>query len=101
MKDKLWAGFIFCMTALPVILGIGYAIAYSFGWTGLLSTGFTLEHWQRTITMPAFWNSLLFSFYIASATVLISGSAALTLALVGRKGTRIGRLFFICSPIEF
>lgn len=85
MKDKFWTGFILFVTALPVILGIGYAFAYSLGWTGLLNTGFTMEHWQRTIAMPAFRDSLIFSFYIASVTVLVSGTFAMILAIFGRK----------------
>lgn len=34
---------------LPLALGLGYSLAYSFGLIGLLSDGFSLEAWQRLL----------------------------------------------------
>lgn len=81
IKNKSWLWLTVVLTAGPILLGIGYALAYSFGLTGLLNDGFTLEHWQKTVTYTPFWKSLFFSFTIAIVTVFIACGLAIGIAI--------------------
>ena len=76
--------------ALPLVLSLGYAILYSFGFVGALSTGFTLEHWQKLLADSSTMTSFFYSAVIAFVTVVLSVSLALLIALkygdVFRKG---------------
>jgi len=69
----------------PLILGIGYALLYSFGLIGILSEGATLHHWISVFSgfeVPA---SFMYSFYIAFTSIGISVSLALILTVMFRN----------------
>ena len=82
--------FFFVIAVVPVAWGFCYALAYSFGLVGLLSHGFTLEHWRSAFSSSELWLSFGYSFYIAAATVAITLVASLAIgqaviALCGRR----------------
>ncbi|MEZ6090219.1 MAG: hypothetical protein R3C05_19770 [Pirellulaceae bacterium] len=45
----------------PIAWAVGYALAYSLGGIGRLSTGWTLEHWRLALAEPRVLGSLLYS----------------------------------------
>ncbi|MCB9267420.1 MAG: ABC transporter permease subunit [Lewinellaceae bacterium] len=75
-------GLFFSLTAIPLLLGIGYALLYSLGLAGILSEGFTLEHWQAVLGSGSFWETMAFS--AAVAMVSIGFAVGLALLLVAR-----------------
>lgn len=79
----LGLGLFFTLTAFPLLLGIGYALLYSLGLTGMLREGFTLEHWRAVLGSASFWESMAFSACVA--LVSISLAVALALLLVVRR----------------
>lgn len=90
----------FLLAAFPLLLGIGYALLYSLGLTGILGEGFTLEHWQAVLGSAAFWETMAFSTYVA--LVAIGLAVGLALAVVVRRPLAFGSgalSFFIYLPL--
>src|SRR5262249_10533681 len=71
----------------PIGASLLYAGLYSFGLTGLLNRGFTLEAWQRVLGGREVWASLALSAGVAFTVVALAaaGGLALALALRGRR----------------
>lgn len=67
------------LTAVPLVAGLLYALLYSFGLTGILSSGFTTEHWIAILADHRFYSALLFSLWVAVATMSLSILVALLL----------------------
>ncbi len=82
----------FVVVVAPVLWGLGYAFAYSVGWAGLLSQGFTLEHWRQVLAGNEVLPSLAYSLAIAAATLLLTLALSLTLALTFRQSVNRGLL---------
>ena len=80
------------VAVLPVVFSLGYAAAYSLGLVGLLSDGFTLEHWALLATPSEIWFSFGWSLYVAGATVALTLGLALPLALGLRRTLQDGPL---------
>lgn len=88
------------LTALPLLAGVGYALAYSLGLTGVLATGLTLDHWSAVLGNPAFWRTLAFSLWVALASIGLSLALALALVLRDHRSFLRGRLsYFIYLPL--
>lgn len=87
----------FLLAVLPVVLSLAYAALYGVGLAGLLSTGFTLEHWRRVITSQEVWSSAGLSVYVAGAVVLATTALALPLALALRERLEAGWLAPVLS----
>ncbi len=103
-KRTLTAGlaFFLCWTALPLILGVGYALLYSVGLVGLLSEGFTLVYWQRVLTHAEFWVDLGYSLSLAAGAMLLATGIALRLVLKHRHSFKQGLLsYLIYLPLAF
>lgn len=90
-KNKHGAGIYIALMAAPLTAGLLYSLAYSLGLTGLLSKGFTWEHWAHVIQNPETWSSLLFS--LAMALFVALSSAALALGVVLLWGDLLERRF--------
>jgi len=71
--------FFLLLVLLPLMLGIGYALLYSLGLTGLLNHGFTLQYWIKGFTSSELLGSLGFSLYIAVFSIVPSVFMALVL----------------------
>ncbi|MCB0598138.1 MAG: ABC transporter permease subunit [Lewinellaceae bacterium] len=96
----LGLGLFFTLTAFPLLLGIGYALFYSLGLAGILSDGFTLEHWRAVLGSAGFWEAMAFSAYVA--LVSIGLAVALALGLVVRRPLAFERgplSFYIYLPL--
>lgn len=90
------------LIVLPVVVGLGYALSYSLGLTGLLSEGFTLDYWQKALTSRSLWVSFLYSLSIGVVSVFVSLCFAVTMALSWNKSIQHGRLsYFIFLPLCF
>jgi putative spermidine/putrescine transport system permease protein len=85
------------LAVLPVVLSLVYAALYGVGLAGLLSTGFTLEHWRRVVTSREVWASAALSVYVAGAVVLFTTAFALPLALALRERLETGWLAPVLS----
>ena len=85
-------GFFVVCAALPIAGSLVYAGAYSVGWAGLLSHGFTLDHWRRALADPEVGAAFAMSAYVAAAVLLLTVSLALTLALSLQRFWRRGPL---------
>ncbi len=78
----------------PIAMSLVWAALYSVGLVGLLSEGFTFEHWSRTLGSGEIWSSVGISLWAAAATVTASGALGITLALVFRERLDRGPLSF-------
>ncbi|AKD05152.1 ABC transporter permease subunit [Pontibacter korlensis] len=83
------------LAVLPVAGGLLYGLAYSFGLTGALSTGFSLEHWQQVLESGPFLHSLAYSLYIALVAITIATAVALFLTLYFKRSLRSGSLSYL------
>lgn len=84
----------------PLFLGMGYALAYSFGLLDLLDPGLTSRHWQEVLGGDEIWRSLLYSIYIATVAVgLAIGLALVFLLGMGRSFKRGGMSQLIYWPL--
>lgn len=80
---------------LPIVFSLGYAAAYSVGAVGLLSDGLTTAHWATLVASSEIWMSFGLSLYIAAATVVLTVSLALFLAIYLRHPLRYGPLSYV------
>jgi putative spermidine/putrescine transport system permease protein len=66
---------------MPLILGFGFAVAYSFGLVGVLNTGFTLNNWLALFSNSDVVISFVYSAGLAIASLSLSVVLALIIAL--------------------
>lgn len=89
-------------SVLPLVLGAGYAILYSFGIIGALNHGFTLEHWQKLFSTNDVWLSFGYSAMLSAisltACILVSMGIALKYHPFFRKGFLS---YLIYQPLAF
>lgn len=90
------------LAVLPLLLGIIYALLYSVGLIGLISKGFTLDHWTKTLTNFELWLSLGYTIYIALVTIALTIIGALSLTLYFKKDFKKGLAgFSLYVPLAF
>ncbi|QMU29938.1 ABC transporter permease subunit [Adhaeribacter radiodurans] len=90
-----WRFLFLLLAVLPVAGGLVYGLANSFGLTGVLSTGFTLEHWHQVLSSSALLDSLAYSIYIALVASSLATVLALFLALYFKKSLHRGALSYL------
>lgn len=93
--DRAGIGLYLLWIALPIGLGLGYALLYSLGLTGLMSDGFTLAHWKAVLGGSVFWSSLAFSVWVAACSMLVAGGGALMTVMARREDLKTGRLPYL------
>lgn len=87
---------------IPLVLSIGYALLYSFGLTGALRTGFTLQHWKKVFFEGDIIYSFLYSAAIALVTVALAVAFALYVSLRHNNAFRKGKSsYLIYLPLAF
>ncbi|MEO9952624.1 ABC transporter permease subunit [Nonlabens sp.] len=103
LKSKYISITIFILfAAVPVLLGFGYALLYSFGLTGILSEGFTTEYWEKTLLATEFWKSLGFSLMIALVVMIISLFFSIWIVISWTKNLYKGLLSYVTYlPLAF
>lgn len=82
------------VAALPLLLGVLYAVLYSFGFVGALSEGFTLKHWAWALGAGEILSSIGFSFYIALSSIVLSALLAMLLVVKYSDQLNAGPLSF-------
>ena len=93
--DALALGFFGLCAVLPVGWSVGYAAAYSVGLAGLLSRGFTLQHWRVVLTASETAMSFAVSFYVALVTLASTAALSLLLTLALRRHIARGPLGYL------
>lgn len=94
--------FFVLMTVVPLASGLVYALQYSFGWAGIINSGFTFAHWSKFVTSSEPYLSLGFSMYITVASLFIALSIAVYLSLKASKLFKRGALsYLIYFPLAF
>lgn len=92
--ERLGLGLFLLLTVAPVAASLVYAALYGLGLVGLLSQGFTLEHWHRVLASAEAWASVRLSLYVATTVVVLTAAIALPLALVLRERLESGPLAY-------
>lgn len=77
IANKFGLGIFLLMVVMPFAVALLYALLYSFGLTGILTSGFTWMHVSAVINGAEVWRSVGFSFYIAITAIFISLAVAL------------------------
>jgi putative spermidine/putrescine transport system permease protein len=103
MKFKNIAiSFFVIVTILPVLLGVGYALLYSFGLIGIINDGFTTSFWEKVAVNSSYWTSLLYSLSISILVVGLSVLISIGLALSWTNEFKKGLLSYIVYlPLAF
>lgn len=92
MTKKLLIALFVIGCLVPLGLAIGYSVFYSVGLAGLLSSGFTFDHWI-TLFGGEFLQSILYSIWVAAASTLLAMIISLTLLFTARKLFRSRNLY--------
>ena len=80
LRPMAWRSVLIFAVAAPMAWAMGYALMYSLGGTGRLSTGWTLDHWRIALSEPRVIGACVYSLVIAS--VVTSLVLAITLGLL-------------------
>ena len=102
MDNRLWTFFLrlqktslnslsiiyYPLSIIPIFAGLFYALLYSFGIVGALSTGFTLQYWQAVLSAPEFLSSLFTSVFVSGVSIILSRIIALTIAIPNPNKTK-------------
>ena len=87
---------------LPLLLGAGYALLYSFGIIGALNHGFTLVHWQKLFSTHEVWLSFGYSAMLSALSLTACVIFSLAIALKYHPFFRKGFLsYLIYQPLAF
>ena len=90
------------LAVVPLLLGIGYALAYSFGLTGVLNNGFTVTHWQKALADNDIVLSFGYTILLSLVSILLCVGAAAFLSLYIGDRMRNGKLsYIIYLPMAF
>jgi len=89
------------LSAVPIVAGVGYALLYSLGLTGVMAEGLTGAHWREVLGDAAFWRTIGFSLYVALVSILIALAIALALVLRSPRTFTKGSLsYMIYLPLS-
>lgn len=83
------------IVTLPLLAGLIYAASYSVGLAGVLSDGFTWQHWQALWSEGVLWQTMGFSLYIAVVSIACSWLGALWLVWLSRGRLQKGFLGYL------
>lgn len=90
------------LAVLPLVLGIGYALLYSFGLAGVLNEGFTVAHWQLAFADNDVINSFVYTFLISATSIILCVTVAAFISLYIGDRLQKGPLSYILYlPMAF
>lgn len=101
MTKKLALVLFVVLTCLPILMGLGYSLLYSFGIIGLMNDGFTLEFWAKMWTQTDVPESFVYTFFITGLSLGLLLLFALYFAWWQLRDKRqwMGNLLFL--PLTF
>ena len=82
--------------ALPVLIGLGYSVLASLGFTGPGAAGFEPGRVAAVLREPVVWSGLAWSLWVAAASTAVAAAGAVLVAVLfrgGGRGDRAARLF--------
>lgn len=86
MRSKaLPIGLFLGLAVIPLLAGLFLALLLSLGAVGVLSEGWTLEHWEGLLSDPALGYAALFSIYVATSGTFIALGLSLLITISGRQ----------------
>ena len=93
---------VICLSVIPLLAGLSYALLYSIGIVGVLNHGLTAEHWKAAFAN----NEILYSFFYTIGLSLLSitlcATAGMFIALYFGEKIRKGLAsYFIYLPMAF
>ena len=101
-KNIVPVSLLIILAITPLVLGIGYAITYSFGLTGVLNNGFTLVHWQKAFADNDVILSFGYSILLSLVSILLCvGAAAFLTLYIGDKMQKGKLSYIIYLPMAF
>lgn len=100
MKNKITIAVYLALTAVPLLSGVVYIILYSLGLTGLISEGFTLAYWKQAFESTGILASMLYSLWIALATIATSITIALLFVFLYRPKEQIRIPYYLFLPLS-
>jgi putative spermidine/putrescine transport system permease protein len=87
---------------IPLLLGLGYALLYSFGIVGVLNHGFTLQNWKDAFANNEVMYSFLYTIALSVVSLVLCVSAGIFLALYfGKKLQKGIGSYIIYLPMAF
>ena len=90
------------LVGLPVFSGVTYALLYSIGVFGVLSSEVNFSAWSFVLSDIYFWKSITFSLYIGIASITISSVISFLVAYYWRANLKKGFLgIIIYLPLCF
>jgi putative spermidine/putrescine transport system permease protein len=89
-------------TLLPLVAGLAYALAYSFGLVGVLNKGFTLENWEILFSTSEVYISILYTSWLAFASLSICIFISLAVVLAFPSKFKSGIFsYLVYMPLAF
>ncbi|MBK0383848.1 ABC transporter permease subunit [Pedobacter sp. SD-b] len=93
---------LFVFAILPLVLGFGFAVAYSFGLIGVLNKGFTLENWLALFENNDVVISFIYSAWLAIASLTISVVVSMAIAInFNKKFSKGIYSYLVYMPLAF
>jgi putative spermidine/putrescine transport system permease protein len=90
------------LAIIPLLLGLGYALLYSFGIVGVLNHGFTLQNWKDAFANNEVLYSFLYTIALSLVSLFLCVSAGIFLALYfGKKLQKGIGSYIIYLPMAF
>lgn len=87
---------------LPLVAGIGYALLYSFGVVGVLSSGFTSLHWQAVFATNDVLVTFIYTIALSLVSICLSVGGGIFLAVyLGKKLNKSVAAYAIYLPMAF
>lgn len=87
---------------LPLLLGFGFAVGYSFGLIGVLNKGFTLDNWSALFENNDVVVSFIYSGWLAIASLTLSVVISITIAIFFHKKFSKGIYsYLVYMPLAF
>ena len=93
---------LFVFAILPLVLGFGFALAYSFGLVGALNTGFTLANWRALFDNNDVLVSFFYSSWLAFTSLALSVIISLAIVVIFHKKFSKGiHSYLVYMPLAF
>lgn len=97
---RLGLALLWLVLVAPLAWSLGYSLLYSTGGIGLLSDGWTLDHWRAALATGGLTDSILLSLSVAGIVTLLATSGALAIALAAPPAPRRSWLpVLLCVPL--